>query len=129
MKKGIALLLVLMIVFAMAGCSKKNTHSITITIPAGSREAFVFAEEAVCPVGKKITISCGEGLGETEVLLKTVNEALTAGYVATTLVPGRPVTFDTDAGILLQIGVSVQNDTAADKTVSVTVTGVEVPKE
>ena len=126
MKKLIALVLVLVCVLAMAGCGRNDIFTISITIPAGSQEAFVFADEEICPTGKEITVSCGEGLGETEVLLAPVDETVTAGYVNTPLMPEKPVTFDTDRGVWLKIGVAVTNDTDTDKTVHVEVSGVEV---
>ena len=123
MKKLIALLLVC--VLALAGCGK-DTFTIAITVPAGSQGEFVFAHEEICPTGEKITVSCGDGLGETEVLLAPVDESVTAGYVNTPIDPGAPATFDADKGMWLKIGVNAANDTAEDVTVWVEVTGVEV---
>ena len=123
MKKLMALLLVC--VLALAGCGK-DTFTISVTVPAGSQGEFLFADEEICPTGKKITVSCGEGLGETEVLLAPVDETVTAGYVNTPIAPGTPATFDTDPGTWLKVGVNVANDTAEDVTVWVKVTGVEV---
>lgn len=74
----------------------------------------------------KITISSGEGLGDTEVVLSPVNEMVETGYVATYLTPGLPVEFDAITGEWFKIGVSMQNDTDTDITVYVEVEGVEV---
>ena len=123
MKKLMALFLVC--VLALAGCGK-DTFAISITVPAGSQGEFIFADEEICPTGKKITVSCGEGLGECEVLLALVDENLAAGYVNTPIAPGAPATFDTNSGDWLKVGVNVANDTAVDVTVWVEVTGVEV---
>ena len=123
MKKLMALFLVC--VLAMAGCGN-DTFTISITVPAGSQGEFVFADEKICPTGKKITVSCGEGLGASEILLAPVDEAVTAGYVNTSIAPGSPATFDTDKGMWLKVGVNVTNDTAEDVTVWVEVTGVKV---
>ena len=123
MKKLMALCLVC--VLALVGCGK-DTFTISITIPAGSQGEFVFSDEEICPTGKKITVSCGEGLEETEVLLAPVDETMTAGYANTPIAPGAPVTFDTDPGAWLKVGVNVSNDTDEDVTVYVEITGVEV---
>ena len=123
MKKLMALILVC--VLTMAGCGR-NTCTIGITVPAGSQGDFVFSDQEVCPTGKKITVACGEGLGETEVLLAPVDENLTAGYVNTPIAPGAPATFDTSSGDWLRVGVNVANDTDTDMTVFVEITGVEV---
>ena len=77
-------------------------------------------------VGRKITISSGEGLDDTEVILSPVNENVETGYVSTYLTRGMPVEFDAVQGEWFKIGVSMQNDTDTDKTVYVEVEGVEV---
>jgi len=126
MKKLITLVLTLVCVLALAGCGENDTYKVIITVPAGSTEAFVYSDEEISATGKKITISSGEGLGDTEVLLSPVNEDVETGYVATYLTPGMPVEFDAVMGEWFKIGVSMQNDTDTDKTVYVEVEGVEV---
>ena len=126
MKKLIALVLAFVCVLALAGCGKSETYTIRFTVPAGSKEAFVYSEEEISAICKKITISSGEGLGDTEVLLSPVNENVETGYVATYLTPGMPVEFDAVKGDWFKIGISMQNDTDTDKTVYVEVEGVEV---
>ncbi|MBQ8578256.1 MAG: hypothetical protein IJ449_09895 [Clostridia bacterium] len=126
MKKLTAFVFVLVCVLGLVGCGKNDTYTIRITVPAGSTEAFVYSEEEISATGKKITVSSGEGLGDTEVLLSPVNETVEAGYTATYLTPGMPATFDAVKGEWFRIGVSVQNDTDTDKTVYVEVEGVEV---
>lgn len=126
MKKLIAPVLALVCVLALAGCGENDTYKVRITVPAGSTEAFVYSDEEISATGKKITISSGEGLGDTEVLLSPVNEDVETGYVATYLTPGMPVEFDAVMGEWFKIGVSMQNDTDTDKTVYVEIEGVEV---
>ena len=112
----------------LIGCRKEDGYNLRILVPAGSSESFVYSDEELSPIGNKITISAGEGLGDTEVILKPVNETLEPGYVAEYLTPGMPVEFDTSnvKDEWFKIGVSVQNDTNADITVYVEVEGVEV---
>ena len=126
MKKLIALVLVLVCVLGLVGCGKNDTYKLRITVPTGSMEAFVYSDEEISAIGKKITISSGEGLGDAEVLLLPVNENVETGYVATYLTPGMPVEFDAVKGEWFKVGISMQNDTDADKTVYVEVEGVEV---
>lgn len=126
MKKLITLALALVCVLSLAGCGKNDTYKVRITVPAGSAEAFVYSDEEISATGKKITISSGEGLGDTEVILSPVNENVETGYVVTYLTPGMPVEFDAVKGEWFKIGVSMQNDTDADIIVYVDVTGVEV---
>ena len=126
MKKRILVLFLLAWAFALTGCGKNDIYKIKITVPAGSTEPFVYSEEEIAATGKKITVSAGEGLGDTEVILHPVGETITAGYVATHLAPGAPVTFDADPGQWFKIGIAMQNNTDTDMTVYVEVEGVEV---
>ena len=126
MKKLIIFVFSLVCVFMLAGCGKKDNYKISITVPAGITEAFVYSDEEISATGKKITISSGEGLDDTEVLLSPVNENVETGYVSTYLTRGMPVEFDAVQGEWFKIGVSMQNDTDTDKTVYVEVEGVEV---
>ena len=124
MKKWIAVMLLAALL--LAGCGKQSTFRVQITVPAGSEKAFYFSEEQIAAVGKKITVSAGPELGDTQVLLCPVGDTVTAGYVATALTPGKPVTFDADKGRWFTVGISVQNNTDTDKTFFVEVKGVEV---
>ena len=126
MKRILTMILAMICIFTLAGCGKNETYTISITVPAGSTEAFVYSDEEISAIGNKIIISSGEGLGDTEVLLSPVDENVEAGYVATYLTPGMPVEFDAVKDEWFRIGVSVQNDTDTDKTVYVEVEGVEV---
>lgn len=126
MKKWMALVFAWVCVLALASCGENDTYKISITIPAGSTAPFVYSDEEISATGDTITISSGEGLGDTEVLLSPVDETVEAGYVATHLPPGTPVSFDAAPGDWFKIGVSVQNDTDTDKIVFVEVKGVEV---
>ena len=133
MKKLMALLVTFFCLLALPGCGTKGEkYTIEIMIPAGSTEAFVYSEDAIRPTGKKIIISSGAGLGDTEVILKPVDETEETGYVATYLARGMPVEFDT-ADVedeWFRIGVSVQNDSDRGPiAVAVEVEGVEIRKE
>ena len=126
MKKLIALVFVMICVHTLVGCGKTNTYKIRIIVPAGSTEEFVYSDEEISAISNKITISSGEGLGDTEVILSPVNEMVETGYVATYLTPGMSVEFDGVKGEWFKIGVSMQNTTDIDKIVYVEVEGVEV---
>ena len=124
MKKWIVFVFLLILI--LSGCGKRDTFRVQITVPAGSEMAFYFSEEQIAAAGKKITISASQELGSTEVLLRPVSDTVTAGYVATPLTPGEPVTFDADKGVWFTVGLSLQNDTDTDKTFTVEVKGAEV---
>ena len=132
MKKLIVLALTLIYMSGLLGCGKNDTYKIKITVPAGTTEEFVYQEdfiysdEEISPTGNKITISSGEGLGDTEVVLKPIKVREENAFESTYLTPGMPVEMDVEKGAWFKIGVSVQNDTDTDKIVYVEVEGVEV---
>lgn len=135
MKKLIAIVSILFCTFVMTACDGNTNHKIRITIPAGSteeiiyQEDFVFSDEEISPTGNTITISCGEGLGDTEVVLKPIEVKEENAYEPTYLTPGMPVEMDVEKGAWFKIGVSMQNNTEIDEIVYVEVDGVEVRVE
>ena len=125
--KIIAILLTILSILFLAGCNKKDKREIEILVPAKSQEAFVYSEEEIMATGNQITIWSGAGLGDTEVILKPVDENVETGYVAEYLTHGMPVKLNAVKGEWFKVGVAVQND--SDKgpiAVSVEVEGVEV---
>ena len=129
MKKYISIILSMLFIFSLLGCGKKEKYEIEILVPAGSTEAFIYSDAEIRPIGNKITIWSGAGLGDTEVILQPVNENVETGYVAEYLTHGVPVEFDTIncKEEWFKIGVSVHNDSNRGPiAVSVEVEGVEV---
>ena len=101
-------------------------------MPAGSteeiiyQEHFAYSDEEVSPIGNTITIYSGEGLGDTEVVLKPIEVKEENAYEPTYLTPGMPVEMDVEKGAWFKIGVNMQNPTDTDIVVYVEVKGVEV---
>ena len=132
MKKLIVLVLALVCLLGLVGCGKNDTYKIRITVPAGSteeiiyQEDFAYSDEEISPTGNTITISSGEGLGDTEVVLKPIEVKEENAYEPTYLTPGMPVKMDVEKGAWFKIGVNVQNPTDSDIIVYVEVKGVEV---
>ena len=127
MKKVTTLILSLVFVLGLTGCGKNNSYKIRITVPAGSTEMYVYSDEEISPTGNKITISSGEGLGDTEVVLKPIEVKEENAYDEPAyLTPGMPVKMDVEKGAWFKVGISMQNETDTDITVYVEVEGVEV---
>ena len=132
MKKLLALVFVLVCVFGLVGCGKNDTYKVRITVPAGSteeiiyQEDFAYSDEEISPKGNTITVSSGEGLGDTEVVLKPIEVKEENAYEPTYLTPGMPVEMDVEKGAWFKIGVNMQNPTDTDIVVYVEVKGVEV---
>ena len=132
MKKLIAFVLALIFVLGLVGCGKNDTYKIRITVPAGSteeiiyQEDFAYSDEEISPTGNTITISSGEGLGDTEVVLKPIEVKEENAYEPTYLTPGMPVEMNVEKGAWFKVGISMRNPTDEDITVYVEVKGVEV---
>ena len=112
--------------------NKEKSYDIRITIPAGTmdeivyQEGFIYSDEEISPIGNKIRISSGKGLGDTEVVLKPIEVKEENAYEPTYLTPGMPVEMEVEKGAWFKIGVNVQNLTDEDIDVYVTVTGVKL---
>ena len=128
-EKAAALILTLCFILVFSGCEKDNVYQIKITIPAGSTDWFVYSDEDISPTGNKITISAGDGMEETEVILKTVEVREETAYLPETLAPDKPVIMDVEKGAWFKVGVSLQNETETDQTVYVIVENVKVRTE
>lgn len=132
MRKYITFFLALVSVLAFTGCGKNDTYQIRITVPAGSTEEmiypedFIYSDEEISPKGKQLTISAGEGLGDTEVVLKLIEGKEENAYEPTYLTPGMPVEMDVEKGAWFKVGISMQNPTETDRSVYVEISGVEV---
>ena len=113
MKKLIALVLTLACVLALTGCGKNDTYKIKIVVPAGSteeivyQEDFVYSDEEISPIGNKITIYSGDGLGDTEVVLKPISVKEENAYEPTYLTPGMPVEMDVEKGAWFKVGINM----------------------
>ena len=126
MKKWMALFLALMCALGLIGCRNKDTYKVEFIVPAGSTGELLFSEEEISATGNKITIASNQELGDASVILVPVLETTTAGYVETYITPGWPAEFDASAGAWFKIGLRVRNETDMDKTVYITVSGVEI---
>lgn len=119
MKKHISILVVSICILLLTACGKKDDYEIKITIPAGSTEAFAYSDEEISPIGNKITISSGEGLSDTLVVLKPVEVKEENAYEPTYLTPGMPVKMDVEKEAWFKVGVALQNPSDKDMVVSV----------
>ena len=127
MRKYISFFTILIFcILGIVGCGNPKTYTIKIVIPAGSTAGFVYSEEEISPIGHVIKISSGEGLGDTEVVLKTVEVKEENAYEPEYLTSGLSIEMDVEKNAWFKIGVSMQNDSDEDKVVYVEVEGVEV---
>jgi len=125
------LLLALLACLGVAVCfltdPEQGSFTIRIVVPAGSEEPFVYSEEEISPLRDYVVVSSGEGLGDTEVLLKPVEVKQENSYDrGEYLTHGLNVKLDAEKGGWFKIGINMQNPTDQDKEVYVEVKYVEV---
>lgn len=126
MKKRIALVLTLLCMVGLSGCSRGQTHTIEIIIPAGSTEAFVFSDEEISPLKDTLTISAGAGITSTDVILRPVEVKEKTEYEPAPLSQKTSVQMDVEKNAWFQIGVAIQNPSDKNMTVAITVEDVYV---
>ena len=95
----------------------ENTFNVKIVIPAGGEGPFYYSQDAISPLGGRVILSSGDGLGDTEVVL--IPEDITEmpedkTYGPTYMTPGMPVKMDVERGTWYRIGVAMSNPTDED---------------
>lgn len=105
--------------------TREKTYSIRITVPAHSSDTFIYSDTEISSKTNKIIIFAGDGLGDCEVVLKSV-EATDVDYEPTYLTPGMPVRIDVEKDVWFKIGVSIQNLTDEDVEVYINVKNVDL---
>ena len=127
MKKLAVLVLTFFSLVALVGCGNNgDSYTIEIIIPAGSTDAFVYADEEISPQKDTLKISAGAGIASAEVLLKTVEVKEENAYEPVLLKQGEPVKIDVERNAWFKLGVGMQNPSDKDITVAVKVENVEV---
>ena len=131
MKKKMFIIISIVVIIAVAiGVylynQRQTSFDISITVPAGSQETFVYSDEIICPVRDTITIWAGKNLGDTTVVLLPVKVKEENAYEPTYLTPGMPVKIDVEKGAWFKVGISMQNNGTEDIEEYVTVEGVTV---
>ena len=139
MKKLIALILALISLFALAGCSGRGErHTLEFTIPAGFTDAFAFSDKAldydtfiysaeeISPTGKTLTLKAGAGYSSVPVILKVVECQEENAYEPILLAHDKPVTINVEKGAWFQIGIALDNPADVPIAASVIVENVEV---
>ncbi len=130
MKKIMTFILLAVCLFTLTACGKNDTYELNIRVPAGRvsteyQEEFAFSDWEITPKSSKITISAGEGLSDTEIVLQPIDVKEENAYEPTYLTPGMPVTMDIEKGGWFKVGINMQNPTDEEIVVSVIIDGVK----
>lgn len=106
---------------------RQDSFSVSVVIPAGHQEGFVYSQTEISPTKNTILVTSGEGLGDTEVILKPVEVRQENAYDEPAyLTPGMPTKLEAEKGGWFRIGIRAANPTDQDRTVSVNVKYVQV---
>lgn len=106
---------------------KQDCYSLRVVVPPGGHEQFVYTEEEISPLGKYITVYCGEGMGDASVILKPMQVRTETAYDQEWYItPGLTVKLEAEKGGWFKVGVRMWNETGEDKIVYVNVEDVEV---
>lgn len=126
---GITILAILVCI-VVAACFLTNPakeYQIRITIPAGGLSDFYYSDEEISPKRNTFIVANGDGLGDTEVILLPIEVSEENAYDESQyLTPGMPVKMEAEKGAWFKIGVRMQNPSAKDMKVYVTVRNVDV---
>lgn len=126
-KKLFAVLATLMMFFTVFSCSSGREYSVRITVPAGSTAKFVYSDEEISPIKNTFTVMCGEGVGDTEVILLPVEVKEENAYdMPEYITPGLTVRLEAEKSAWFKIGINMQNPTDEDITVYLEVSGVDI---
>lgn len=112
----------LLLALLLAACGGKKI-ALSIPVPPDN-QGFVYSHEEVSADSGRITLSCGEGLGDTEVALLPVDD--TRPPEPAYLTPGMPVTMEVEKGKWYLVGVNVSNTGEEPLDVFVEVSGAVV---
>jgi hypothetical protein len=124
MKKFLAILLILSTILTLSACGRRDKWEISIGIPAGSTEEYVFSDTEFCPSRKNIIISSAEGAEDVIIVLKPVETKKDKTYEPVKLTKDNPIKIEAERGGWFKVGVKMQNPTDEYIRVSVNVENV-----
>lgn len=126
MKKLIALILVLVCVLGLSGCSAQKEYGIRIVVPAGHQGEFIYSEEEISPRKSQLDIKSIDMPKDAEFVLKPVNTTQENTYECTNFPKGEPMLIEVEKGTWYKIGIAMENPTDEDIVVVFHVENVKV---
>lgn len=126
MKKLMALVLALVYVLGLAGCSAQKEYAIRVVVPAGSQGEFVYSDEEISPRKSRLEIKSIDMSEDAEFVLKPVDETQENAYECTNFPKGEPLLIDGEKGAWYKIGVAMENPTDEDIVVVFHIVNVKV---
>ena len=114
MKKTFTLLLVLVCVLGLIGCSAQKPYTIRIVVPAGNQEEFVYSEEEISPRKSQLDITSIDVSEDAKFVLKSTEVMQENTFECTNFPKGEPMVIDVEKGAWYKIGIAMQNPTDED---------------
>ncbi len=124
MKKFLATLLILSTILTLSACNRIDPAIISIMIPAGSTEEYIFSDTEFCASRKNVIISSGDGTEDVMIVLKPIETKKDKTYEPVKLTKDNPIKIEAERGGWFKVGVKMQNPTDEYIRVSVNVENV-----
>ena len=114
MKKLIVLVLALVCVLGLAGCSAQKEYAISVVVPAGSQGEFAYSDEEISPRKSRLEIKSIDLAADAEFILKPIEESQVNVFECTNFPKGEPMLIDVEKGAWYKIGIAMENPTDED---------------
>ena len=114
MKKLMALVLALVCVLGVAGCSAQKEYAISVVVPAGSQGEFAYSDEEISPCKSRLEIKSIDLAEDAEFVLMPIEESQENIYKCTNFPKGEPMLIDVDKEAWYKIGIAMENPTDED---------------
>ena len=124
MKKLFLILLALLWILPLGGCSSNDRSTIEIIIPPGHTGSFIYADQEFSPNKSTLKISAGAGLSSAEIILKPVAAQEETTYEPTIIRQREPLKLPVEKGAWFQIGVNIPNPSDVPIAVALSVEDV-----
>ena len=129
MKKLMALVLALVYVLGLAGCSAQKEYAIRVVVPAGSQGEFVYSDEEISSLKSRLEIKSIDMPKDAEFVLKPIDATQENTYECTNFPKGEPMLIEVEKGAWYKIGIAMENPTDEDIVVVFHVVNVKVQIE
>ena len=132
MKKIISIFISIILLLSFSGCTsndntvKYDSYDLTIIIPAGSEEKFVYSLQEIQPKRDKLTVYAGPDCPDTEVVLLPVEVTEENTYEPSYITNGMPTKLNAEKDAWFKVGVNIQNPTNEDIIIHVTLKDISV---
>lgn len=126
MKRLIALVLVLVSVLCLVGCTMQSEYAIRIVVPAGSQGEFIYSDEEISPRKRRMEIKSIDMPENAEFVLKPVDTTQENTYECTNFPKGQPMLIEIEKRAWYKIGVAMENPTDEDIVIVFHVVNVKV---